>query len=231
MKLGIMQPYFLPYIGYWQLMNAVDKYVVYDDIEYTKKGWINRNRILQNGNDTYITIPLKKDSDFLNINERFISKAFDKRKLLNKIKENYKKAVYFDDVFPRIESIIYFESNNLFDYLYHSLTSIKNILGIETNLIVSSAIPISHKLKGKDKVLELCKTLEADEYYNAIGGRGLYDKAEFAENGIKLLFLQPTLLPYVQFNNEFVPGLSILDILMFNSITKIKRMLSEFSLI
>ncbi len=78
MKLAIMQPYFFPYIGYFQLINTVDEFVVYDNIEFTKKGWINRNRILVNGKDEYITLPIKKDSDFLHVKDRFLAETWSK---------------------------------------------------------------------------------------------------------------------------------------------------------
>src|SRR5690606_18130129 len=122
MRLAIMQPYFCPYIGYFQLMNAVDKFVVYDNIQYTKKGWINRNRILMNGKDQLFSLPVKKDSDYLNINQRFLSDDFDgeKKKLLNKFKGAYNKAPYFKEIFPLLQEIINDDSNNLFDYIYHS---------------------------------------------------------------------------------------------------------------
>ena len=135
MKIGIMQPYFLPYIGYFQLLNAVDKYVIYDNIQFTKKGWINRNRILQNGKDALITITVEKDSDYLDVCQRLVSSGFDKRKLLNQIKESYRKAPYFNDVMPLIEDIVNYEDSNLFNYIYHSIVNICGYLKIDTELI------------------------------------------------------------------------------------------------
>src|SRR5438445_505000 len=105
MRIGIMQPYFFPYIGYFQLINAVDEFVVYDNIEFTKKGWINRNRILVNGKDAYITIPLKKDSDYLNVNERWLADVWtvERKKLLNRITESYRKAPYYESIYNLAE--------------------------------------------------------------------------------------------------------------------------------
>ena len=110
MKLGIMQPYFFPYIGYFQLINSVDTFVIYDNIQFTKKGWIHRNRFLQNGKDTMFTLPIKKDSDYLDIDQRFLSENFGPEcdKLLRKIEGAYKKAPYFNDVFPIVKSIFTF---------------------------------------------------------------------------------------------------------------------------
>ncbi|MFT4222182.1 WbqC family protein [Dysgonomonas sp.] len=231
MKLGIMQPYFLPYIGYFQLLNAVDKYVIYDNIQFTKKGWINRNRILQNGKDALITIPVEKDSDYLNICQRSVSSGFDKKKLLNQIKESYRKAPYFDEVMPLTEEIVNYDDNNLFDYIYHSIVKICGYLRIDTELIVSSTIDIDHSLKGQAKVIAICKTLEATEYYNAIGGQELYSITDFEKENIKLNFVSSNPVEYKQFTNEFVPWLSILDVMMFNSTEEIKKMLNEYKLI
>lgn len=231
MKLGIMQPYFLPYIGYFQLLNAVDKYVIYDNIQFTKKGWINRNRILQNGKDALITIPVEKDSDYLNICQRSVSSGFDKKKLLNQIKESYRKAPYFDEVMPLTEEIVNYDDNNLFDYIYHSIVKICGYLKIDTKFIVSSTIDIDHSLKGQAKVIAICKALGATEYYNAIGGQELYSITDFEKENIKLNFVSSNPVEYKQFTNEFVPWLSILDVMMFNSTEEIKKMLNEYKLI
>ncbi len=231
MKLGIMQPYFMPYIGYWQLMAAVDTYVIYDNIQYTKKGWFNRNRILQNGEDVYVTIPLRKDSDFLNVNQRSIADSFDRIKLLNQIKSNYHKAPFFLNIYPLIENIIMYPKYNLFDYLFNSISLVKEILSINTKLIVSSTIDIDHSLKGKDKVLAMCKSMHATEYYNSFGGIDLYNKSEFNDAGINLKFLQANLKEYSQLKNKFVPGLSIIDVLMFNSLEQVHSMLNDYNIL
>ena len=231
MKLGIMQPYFFPYIGYFQLVNVVDKYVVYDNIQYTKKGWINRNRILMNGKDAYITVPLEKDSDHLNICERKVSNSFEKNKFLNQIKGIYSNAPYFDCIFSIIEDIVCFSEKNLFLFNYNSIQKICKYLNITTEIIVSSTISINHSLKGQDKVLAICQVLNATEYYNAIGGRELYDRQIFAEQNINLQFLKSKPIAYKQFKNDFVPNLSILDVLMFNSVEEINNMLNKFELV
>lgn len=231
MKLGIMQPYFLPYIGYFQLMSAVDKYVIYDNIEYTKKGWINRNRILRNGSDALITIPLEKDSDYLDIRERYVSKNFDRKKLINQIREAYRKAPFFDTVMPLLENIINKEEDNLAHYIFYSVEQIKTYLQIETELIVSSTIDMDHTLKGQDKVIALCKELKATSYYNSIGGQALYSKEDFTRENIELSFLSSNPIEYKQFGENFVPWLSIADVMMFNSVEDIKKLLGNYKLI
>ncbi len=225
-----MQPYFLPYIGYWQLINAVDSFVIYDNIQYTKKGWFNRNRFLLNGKDSLFTIPLKKDSNFLDVNERIISPDFNKRKLLSQLQNAYAKAPYKKEIMPFIEDIINYQNDNLFQYIYNSVAKIVDFLDINTNITVSSTININHEYKSKDKVIALCKALNAKTYINPIGGTKLYNKAEFEENGINLKFIKTNQIEYKQFNNVFVPNLSIIDVLMFNSKEEVKEMLNQYKL-
>jgi len=226
-----MQPYFLPYIGYFQLLNAVDKYVIYDNIQYTKKGWINRNRILQNGKDLMITISLEKDSDYLDIKDRYLSVGFDKKKLLNQIRESYRKAPYFDMLMPLIERIVNYDDTNLFHYIDNSIREICKYLDIKTEIIISSTFDIDHSLKGQDKVIAICKELKATDYYNAIGGQELYSPEEFKKENINLYFISSNPIEYKQFANEFVPWLSILDVMMFNSLENIHKILDNYKLI
>lgn len=233
MKLAIMQPYFFPYIGYFQLINAVDAFVIYDNIQFTKKGWINRNRILANGKDEYITLPLKKDSDFLNVDERKLAETFsvDHIKLLRKITESYRKAPQFAAVFPLVESIIINKDENLFQFIYQSLQATCKFLDITTQFMVSSTIPIDHELKSQDKVIAICKALGATEYINPIGGEALYSKEVFEQNDITLDFIKSGAFEYPQFAAAFVPWLSIIDVLMFNSKETIKQYLQSYTII
>ena len=231
MTLGIMQPYFLPYIGYWQLLAAVDRFVVYDNIQYAKKGWINRNRFLRNGADAFFTVPLKKGSDFLNVADRAIADDFDPKTLLNPLAAAYRKAPCFDAVFPMIEAIVTAAPRNLFEYLHHSLVVTANYLEIRTPIVVSSTVAIDHGLKAERKVLALCQALGATRYVNAIGGRELYSTSAFAEQGIELKFIQSRPITYRQYDNPFVPGLSIVDVLMFNSRDAVRDMLGEYDLV
>ena len=165
-KVAIMQPYFLPYIGYFQLINAVDAFIVYDNIQFSKKGWFHRNRLLQNGSDEYFTLPLKKDSDYLDVNQRFLSESWplEKEKLLRKIKENYRKSPFFESTYLIIEEVFQFKNDNLFDFIFNSLKSICYLLEIKTPLIISSTLDIDHTLKGQSKVIELCKAMDGTHY-------------------------------------------------------------------
>lgn len=230
MKLAIMQPYFFPYIGYFQLINAADKFVVYDNIQFTKKGWINRNRILVNGAAEYISLPLSKGSDYLNVDQRKLAGTFktESIKLLRRINESYRKAPQFDTVYPLIESVINAEEENLFGFIYQSLQAVCQFLDIKTEFIISSTLPIDHQLRSQDKVIAICDASGADQYINTIGGKELYSKEIFQQHNIELSFIQSGRVEYPQFANEFVPWLSIIDVMMFNSKEKIKQYIGSF---
>lgn len=232
MTVGIMQPYFFPYIGYFQLINTVDKFVVYDNIQYSKRGWINRNRILVNGKDEYVTIPLRKDSDFLNIDQRVLSDDFsaERLKLLRRIESAYHKAPFVSSVMPLVERSLRAPSTNLFDFLLFGLCEVLSYMGVHTDIVVSSSIPIDHSLKSQSKVLAICQELKCDRYVNPVGGKELYQKEVFAANGINLAFLKAELTPYTQFNGGFVPSLSIIDVMMFNPVESMPGILGQYSL-
>lgn len=222
-SIGIMQPYFFPYIGYYQLMNEVDEFVVYDQIQFTKKGWIHRNRFLSNGAPAYFSLAIAKDSDYKDVVERTISPSFDKGKLLRQLQGSYRKAPQYHVVFPLLEQVVMHDDDNLFGFLLNSLEVTKTYLGISTPLVVSSSIHADHSLKGKDRVIDMVKASGGDKYINPIGGVELYDKDEFANNNIALSFIKPSLIPYPQFKGEFIPALSILDVMMFNSKEEIQE--------
>ena len=231
MRVGIMQPYFFPYIGYFQLIAAVDLFIVYDNIKYTKKGWINRNRMLQNGRDVMFSLPLKNASDYLEVRERELASDFNRDKLLNLFKEAYRRAPYFKDIFPLVEQIVLYKDANLFRFLYHSIIRICQHLEITTEIRISSDIDIDHDLKNQDKVLALCSAVGATTYVNAIGGIELYSKETFRKSGIELNFIKSKPFEYPQLIESFIPWLSIIDVMMFNSLNVIKSRLAEFNLV
>jgi hypothetical protein len=233
MKLAIMQPYFFPYIGYFQLISTVDEFVIYDNIEFTKKGWINRNRILVNGTDAIISLPLKKDSDFLHINERFLADTWEieRKKILNRIAESYRKAPYFKETFEVLEECIMYEDRNLFNFIFYSVKTILKFLNINTKIVVSSTISINHQLRSDEKVMAICKERGAEIYINPIGGLDIYDKQIFLKNNLQLQFLKTNNITYTQFNNEFIPWLSIIDLMMFNSLIEIESYMPKYQLI
>jgi hypothetical protein len=226
MKVAIMQPYFLPYIGYFQLIGAVDLFIVYDNIKYTKKGWINRNRMLQNGKDAIFSLPLKSDSDYLDICQRELAADFKPDKLLNSIASAYRRAPYFSQTFSLLEQIFHHEDHNLFGYLHNSILKTCAHLGITTQFKISSGVAIDHQLRNQEKVIALCEAEGAATYVNAIGGTELYDKAAFGDRNIDLKFIRPSAFEYAQFGNAFVPHLSIVDALMFNALPTIQACIS-----
>ena len=232
MKLGIMQPYFFPYIGYWQLMNAVDKYVVYDDVNFIKGGWINRNRILLNGEGKYFNLPMLGASPNKKINEVRVN---NNEAIINKnlriIEACYKKAPYYNDVYVILERILRCNEENLASFIMFSFKEICSYLDISTELIMSSNLQKDNSLRAQNKVIHICKLLGATEYYNAIGGQKLYSYDYFFDNDIELNFLKTDNIEYKQFNNDFVSNLSIIDVMMFNSVDKIQKMLNSYELI
>lgn len=233
MKSAIMQPYFLPYLGYWQLINAVDVFVIYDDVQYSKRGWFSRNNLLLNGKKTLFSIPLEKSSDYLDVKDKFISKSSKKNitKILNSIKQSYRNAPHFDSVYPLVESIFEFEDDNLFNYIYNSVNKICDHIGINTKVVISSDLGLDKSLKGVKRVIDINKKIDSSFYINPIGGVKLYDKAEFESHGIELKFLESKLPSYDQNIENFEPYLSIIDVMMWCSKAEVKLFLNEYELI
>jgi len=227
MRVAIMQPYFLPYIGYFQLIKAVDLFVVYDNIKYTKKGWINRNRFLLSGKDEIFSLPLKGGADNLEVWQRELAPDFNCSKLLNRLRESYRRAPFFDPTYHMLEEVLQCRSSNLFDYLHHSILTVCGHLGVATEIRRSSSFDIDHELKSQEKVLALCRAAGATTYLNSIGGRELYSKEAFRTSGTELQFIQPTPIVYPQFGDVFIPWLSILDVLMFNSVDSTRELLTH----
>jgi hypothetical protein len=230
MTLAIMQPYIFPYIGYWQLINAADTFVVYDNIQFSKSGWFHRNNILLNGQKTLFSIPLKKDSDSLDVVDRFISDEAQKQinKILAQIENSYKKSPYFKNVFPLIEGIFKYDEKNLFKYIYNSIIQVCQYLDIKTQIVISSRIDVDHSLIAQEKVIAINKALNSTQYINPIGGTELYDTDAFERENIQLNFLESEIPEYKQLKGDFIPYLSIIDVLMFNSKEDIKNMLEKY---
>ena len=228
MKIAIMQPYIFPYIGYFQLINAADIFVIYDDVNYIKQGWINRNYILANGKRQLITLELKGASSFKLINE--ITLGGNRKKMIKTIFQAYTKAPYFSEVFPLIEKILDFKNENLAAYITNSLENIIDFLDIRTDFVVSSRIEKSKDLKAQARVLDICRSLKGDAYINLTRGAALYSKDEFNKHSIKLYIIKKKDIAYKQFRNEYIHDLSIIDVLMFNPKDEIKKMLNAYEL-
>jgi len=213
-----MQPYFLPYLGYFQLMRAADVFVVYDDIQFTKKGWGHRNRMLVNGEPALFTLPLKHDSAFLDVVQRELSDDFPDQaaRLLRRFEAAYHTAPFFANTMPLLDNCLRCSERNLFRFLMHSLRYTAAHLGLLTPLVISSTLGVDRALSGEDRVIATCRALGATEYLNPPGGRALYHHERFIDHGIALRFLDPEILPYEQLGAPFVSHLSIADVLMFN---------------
>ena len=227
-----MQPYFCPYLGYFQLINKVDQFVIYDNIEYSRRGWFSRNRIAINDRANLFSIPLKRDSDYLHVNDRFLSDSSSKSiaKILRRIENSYRHADYYSEIFPVVKSVFNCQNTNLFDYIQHSVVVWKNLLNINPPLIRSSELEIDHSLKAQNKVIAICKHLNASTYINPIGGTPLYDRKHFSEHGLNIKFLEMNPLKYNQQNERFISSLSVIDVLMHNGIDKTIELLSEYKL-
>lgn len=223
------QPYFIPYIAYWQLMKACDIYLISDDYAFQKSGWIQRNRILQKGKPEYFRLEISKKSDYQLINKTKLIKVDSKRKLKT-LYMCYRQAPYFKQGYGLMEQILNFPSEDLTEFLVNSFNVIRNYLGINTKMMFTSQLEGNCLLKREQRVYDFCKRLGGTTFINAIGGKALYSKEEFAEHGIELKFIHSHCREYKQFNNEFVPNLSIIDVIMFNSQEEIFQMLDEYTL-
>jgi hypothetical protein len=230
MILAIVQPYFFPYLGYFQLINAADKFVVYDDVNYIKGGWVNRNKILSNGVPTWFTLELLGASQNKTIRE--IEIGGNRARLLKTVRQCYAKAPYFTSAFECVASILENDETNLAKFLYSALVQVCEYLNITTEFCYSSDLDKDCSLKGEQKIRQICCNLDANMYINPIGGMKLYDRQIFANDGIDLRFLQMSPdVEYKQFRNVFVPYLSIIDVMMFNSVEQIGSMLGLYALI
>lgn len=229
MRLAIMQPYFFPYLGYFQLIAAVDTFVVFDDVNYITRGWVNRNSILTQGKKKLLTLPLHGASRNKLINQITIGNR--QKTLLETIRHSYSKAPQFPSVFPLIEELLMQQEQNLAQFLNNGLCQICNYLGLNPHWYVSSALKKNNSLRGQEKVLAICEELRAAHYINTLGGKLLYDHDVFSSRGIQLSFIQPKPIIYRQFGNEFVPDLSIIDVMMFNDQGQCLKLLEEYKLV
>lgn len=224
-----MQPYFFPYLGYFQLVQAVDTFVVYDDVNYIKGGWINRNLILADGKKQRITLPLRAASPNLKINQIEIDNR--PNKLIETIRQRYSRAPEFHSVFPLIEDILLQKEQNLAGYLFYSLVKISDYLGIHPKWSESSMIKKDNELRGQDKIIAICGKLSATHYINTYGGVALYNYQSFANSAIKLSFIRSQPVSYPQFTREYVPDLSIIDVLMFNNLNQCQSLIGAYDLV
>lgn len=233
-KVAVMQPYIFPYIGYFQLIDAVDHFVFYDDVDYIKGGWVNRNRILINKKENLFTIPLNKASSFKHINEIELHPILYPKwvkKFLKSIEQAYKKSPNYEKVFPLIRNILSSKHDTISSLAIHSITSLLDYLDYDRKIYRSSVHFSETKNLGRaDRLVEICKMLDSNQYINVSGGRDLYDKEYFKGRKIDLYFLDHGLSKYDQQIEGFVSGLSIIDILMHNSVLETKKLINNYNL-
>ncbi|MES1219060.1 MAG: WbqC family protein [Bacteroidota bacterium] len=228
-----MQPYLFPYIGYFQLINSVDKFVIYDDVAYIKQGWINRNRILLGKKPFLFTVPVANASSSKKIKDTFLNeKTFStwRGRFYKTIEMAYKRAPYYENVLPLIREVLDKEVKSIAELCRNSIVKIITYLGIQTEIVVSSVIYKNDNLKSSERVIDICLKENATSYINAPGGSSLYNKRDFSKYNVNLKFLISGSIFYRQFENDFVPALSIIDVMMFNSTEVISGMLNDYTL-
>ena len=233
MKLAVMQPYLFPYLGYFQLIRAVDLFVFLEEVTFIKQGWIARNRILVNGAPVFFSVPLAKASSFVAINEtRIHPDLFPrwKRKFLLTLTHHYGRTPHFSEVFNLVQEILDKEPTDIAALAMRSVECCSRYLGIDTEYKLSSRDFPSPGKHGVERILAICRLARSDCYINASGGEALYDRAEFRRMGIVLSILKPHLGFYAQPGTNFVPGLSILDVLMRCSLDQIRSMLHKYAI-
>jgi hypothetical protein len=254
MKLAAMQPYFFPYLGYFQLISAVDKFILYDNLNYIRHEWVSRNRLLPvHGQPTYFIVPLKEQSTYSKIRDILINNRTDwRRKICKQIELNYRRSPFFDEVYPLVEKALAGKEDHLTTLNSATIqlvcaflelptiivTDISEYEALEIELSRSDSDVIAFYMRQQGlsdsktiRVLEICNKEGAGTYINAIGGQALYDKQIFTRSGINLYFLQSLPYTYHQNSTEFYPGLSILDVLMNCGKAGTRRLLNKYELI
>lgn len=233
MKLAIMQPYFFPYLGYFQLIRAVDKFLFYDDVNYIKSGWINRNRILLNGQSHFITVPTSGASSNVLISQVGINVQNSRwrRKLLDGFQQAYSRAPHRDTAQKLLQKVLDFPTDRVSEFAKQSVIASLELLGIKSTILWSSSTYQNAHLHAQERVIDICRREKATTYVNAIGGRELYDPAGFAENGARLSFIRAVLPTYRQDAAEFVMGLSILDVIAYAGIDGARAMTHQVELV
>ncbi|HZW12299.1 MAG TPA: WbqC family protein [Noviherbaspirillum sp.] len=228
MKLAIMQPYLFPYLGYFQLVAAVDKFVFLDDVNFRKRGWINRNRFFLGGDARYITVPLENASQFKKINEVLIQKSDAWRwRTAESMRHSYSKAPHYRVINELFSEVMFSDETHISAVAKRSVTAVAKYLDLKTEFVASSSSYDNGGLNGAERILDICRRERASQYFNLPGGRELYDTSSFESNGMSLHFIEPTLNAYRQVSEQFHSGLSIIDVLMFNEKKAVLEMLQS----
>lgn len=235
MRLGIMQPYFFPYIGYFSLIKHTDNYILLDKVQYIRHGWIERNRILkQSGGWSYIAVPLKKHSRDTLIADIEISNIENwKQRIISQL-QYYKGAPYYYTIMKLVDDILDIKTRSIVDLDFSALQKVCNYLNINTPIKIFSRMDLQiEKPEAADEwALNICRAIKGvTEYWNPIGGKEFFDCEKYTENHIEIYFQQMHIGEYKQKGNDFEPSLSIIDVMMFNSPEEINKMLDDYELI
>lgn len=231
--ISMMQPYLFPYLGYFQLIAHSNVFVLGDDLQYTKASWINRNRVLVNGEAKLMTVPLRKGGRVDAINQRWLCDDFpmEAQRILKMLKLAYARAPQQEPVLALIADILQQPERNLARFTAHSIRSLCAYLGIATPIRIGSELGLPAQMDKQERVITIAKLLQAERYINPIGGLSLYCPALFKSHGLSLRFLRMDDLSYPQFKQPFVPALSVIDVLMFNNQDDARALLERFTLI
>lgn len=224
---AVMQPYLFPYIGYYQLIYASDVFVIYDDVNFIKKSFINRNSILLNKKPYRFTHPIPSSSQ--NVLIKDLNYTVD-RKLIKTIQQAYSKAPFYNEVFSLIQEVIQSEERSVSKLNEKSIRLVFEYLGIEKQIYSASELDYDRDLSRAERLINLSKMFNCEHYLNSPGGKELYDKKSFLEKGIQLSFIESNVTPYNQLSSEFTPYLSIIDILMNCPKKQIIEMLKNYEL-
>ena len=236
MKLAINQPYFFPYLGYFSLIRQTDRFILLDEIQYIKQGWINRNRILaSDGGWQYIRVPMAKFHQTDLISQVKISDKEDWREeILNRLLVYKGHGPYFRETMETVGKALSLDTDNITRLNEHALKAVCDHIGIASELRIFSDLELKvQKAEAPDEVpLNICRALgNIEEYWNLEGGAEFYDRSKFDREGIGIKFVKMNLQQYPQIHENFEPALSILDVMMFNDPDQIQRMLDDYQLL
>lgn len=223
-----MQPYWFPYIGYFQLIAHSDVFVIRDEVQYTKEGWINRNRFLVAGEPRWITLPVKRAPHRSRISEReYLLEQPEVDRVARRLEEAYRSAPQFEAVRRLVTETMSYDTATVSAFNTNAIEAVLEFIGVDVEVLAASSLQLADGVGGEDRVIEICRRVNATRYLNPIGGRTLYSAERFADGGLELAYLTPGLTPYEQFGGPFVESLSIIDVLMFNDRRAVRAMVTE----
>lgn len=234
MRVALMQPYFFPYLGYFQLIHAVDEFVIFDQAQYIRRGWINRNRILNAQKESiYIHIPVEKAPRETKIKHILINHSSNWKENIFYQLHYYHKAPNYAFVMDFLDECFDSGMTSISELNTILLKKVCELLAIDTKItVLSKEFPmITEATEADEWGIQVAKALKATTYINAIGGIDFYNEQKYCANNLAIQFIQPNLKSYKQYNHIFIPGLSIIDVLMFNDLNEIKMMLDSYELI